>query len=273
MLIFNQNLLDFVSCFFLFTNNIVKLCNVDLSGTRGYWLCVIILSEGLTLGPFLGSLINLAAITIERYLKVVHHMWTKRMLRKWMIYAVIPFAWIGGNVVAWGWTVPTTDVVDGVCYTLMLWRSRAARLAFSIWYFLTFCVGLSLTFILCYGRILIVIRRQAQLMAGHSVPGGSITTQTQSKKMQFQIIKTMLLVSMLYIVLWTPAYVHFILMNIPTTLVVGDAAFYIVQVTGFLYNCANPFIYASKYDPVKRILLRLIPWNKNTQHSQSIEMT
>jgi len=28
---------------------------------------------------------------------------------------------------------------------------------------------------------------------------------------------------------------------------------------GNLYQCINPFIYATNFDPVKRVLLRLIP--------------
>ena len=94
VLIFNQNLLDFVSIFFLFTTNAVKLCNISLNGTRGYWLCLTVLGEFLNWGPFLGSLINLAVITIERYLKIVHHVWAKKHLRKWMIQLLVPFTWI-----------------------------------------------------------------------------------------------------------------------------------------------------------------------------------
>jgi len=272
VLIFNQNLLDFVSCFFLFAKNTISLFGVDLSGTRGYWLCMIVFSEALLLGPFLGSLINLAAITIERYLKVVHHVWAKKNLRKWMIYSVIPFAWIGGNAVAWGWTIPTTDVIDGVCYTLVLWKSRSARMAFSIWHFLTFYVGLFLTFIFCYGRILMVVRRQASVMASHGTQGGSSAAETQITKMQSNVIKTMILVSVLYIVLWTPGFVHFVLMNISVTFEVGDVAFYVVQIIGFLYNCVNPFIYATNFDPVMHVLLRMIPWKKNTQPLGNVEM-
>jgi len=48
---------------------------------------------------------------------------------------------------------------------MMLWKSHQARLGFIAWYLLTFYVGLFLTFIFCYGRILIVIRRQAKVMA------------------------------------------------------------------------------------------------------------
>ena len=31
----------------------------------------------------------------------------------------------------------------------------------------------------------------------------------------------------------------------------------------FLYICANPFIYATKFDPVKRVLVGLIPWKRS----------
>ena len=39
---------------------------------------------------------------------------------------------------------------------------------------------------------------------------------------------------------------------------------------GYLYVCTNPFIYATKFDPVKRILLGLIKCKKTTQPLESI---
>jgi len=41
-------------------------------------------------------------VTAERYLKVVHPFWTKRHLKRWMIYAAIVLSWIGGGV----WMLP-----------------------------------------------------------------------------------------------------------------------------------------------------------------------
>jgi len=94
VLIFNQNLLDLVSCLFMSITYAVRFGNVDLGGTRGRWLCLTLLSEGPSWGPFLASLINLAAITIERYLKVVHSAFAKKWLRKWIVYSAVAFAWI-----------------------------------------------------------------------------------------------------------------------------------------------------------------------------------
>ena len=173
VLIFNQNLLDFFSCFFLFTTHAVKLGNVYLSGTLGFWLCVAIFGELLNWGAFLGSLMNLGAITVERYLKIVHHAWAKKKLRAWTIYSVIPLTWIAGYIIAVGVTIHTSRVVDGNCYTMVFWNSRAAQAAFGIWYFLSFYVVLLIIFAFGYGRILIKVRRQASLMAGHGGPTAS----------------------------------------------------------------------------------------------------
>jgi len=42
VLIFNQNALDFASCFFLVVTYALKLCNIHLTGRSGFWLCKIV---------------------------------------------------------------------------------------------------------------------------------------------------------------------------------------------------------------------------------------
>jgi len=85
VLIFNQNALDLVNCLFLAVEYSVKLCDVYLRGTAGRWLCLTILSDAGNWATYVGSLINLSAISIERYLKIVHNAWAKKYLRNWMI--------------------------------------------------------------------------------------------------------------------------------------------------------------------------------------------
>jgi len=190
VLIFNQNVLDFVSCVFLCAAYAARLGNVRRSATSGYWLCAMALVDGCSWGPFVGSLINLAAITVERYLKVV----ARKKPRTWMILSAMALAWIGGVAVAEGATVPTLSVVNGVCYPLPLWKSPAAQTAFGIWFFVSFYVVILSIFVVCYWRIVVVIRRQAGVMAAHIVAGSSTAQTIQYKRIQFKIIKTMLLV-------------------------------------------------------------------------------
>jgi len=72
VLIFNQNALDFFSCFHLIITYAVQICNFHLTGVVGYWLCILFISECLVWWGTNGSMVNLAIITIDRYLKVVH---------------------------------------------------------------------------------------------------------------------------------------------------------------------------------------------------------
>ena len=215
VLIFNQNLLDCASCFFLVLTYALKLGNIRLTGRSGYWLCVLVLSENFIWGPAGGSTINLAAITIERYLKIVHYAWSKKRLRNWMINSASAFAWIGGTAMTFGMTIPTSDVLDGICYPALLWKSKEAQLACGIWSFLSFEVIVLAIFIFCYWRILVVIRRQAKVMASHEEAGPSTSQARQSSKIQYNVIKTMSIVSVFFAISWTPLNVfHLSLIHI-----------------------------------------------------------
>jgi len=81
-----QNIFDLCSCLLLVVTFAVKLCNIHLSGTLGYWLCTILISESLLWASVNGAQINLMSVTIEHYLKIVHHKatWSKKLLRKWV---------------------------------------------------------------------------------------------------------------------------------------------------------------------------------------------
>jgi len=266
MLIFNQNLLDLVSCLFLGVQYSLVLGNIYLSGVGGYLLCITILSSAGTWGAYIGSLINLAAISIERYLKIVHHVWAKNKFRNWMIYSTIAFSWISGIVCAASVTIPTTAVVNGVCRFRVFFKSKAAQTVYGIWSFLSFYVIILFILIFCYGRILITIRRQATVMAACSGQESS-HAQDQSNKIQTSIIKTMILVSGLFAITWTPGYIRSLLKHLHFKLKIVTNGLYAMLFIGYLYMCINPFIYATKFDPVKRILLGLIPCKKNTQNT------
>ena len=98
LLIFNQNVFDFCGCIFLIVVYSLKISHIYLTGTFGYWLCMMLLSENLLWVSLNGSAVNLLSVTIERYLKVVHPVLGKKLLRKSVIYSGIAFAWIGSII-------------------------------------------------------------------------------------------------------------------------------------------------------------------------------
>ena len=75
-----QNIFDLCICLLMAVTFTVKLCNIHLPGTLGYWPCMILVSESLLWASVSGAQINLMSVTIERYLKVVHHKatWSKK---------------------------------------------------------------------------------------------------------------------------------------------------------------------------------------------------
>ena len=172
-LIFHQNVFDLCSSLLLVIIYTLKLCDIYLTGTLGYWLCMLLLSENLLWCSLNGSVINLMSLTIERYLKVVHHAWSKKFLRRWVKLLAAAFAWLGAISHNMATVFPTSAVVDGVCYGFMIWSSRVAAVAYGIWNFITFHLIVICILVFCYGRILVVIRRQARVMAGHGGPGSS----------------------------------------------------------------------------------------------------
>ena len=68
----------------------------------------------------------------------------------------------------------TSAVVDGECYAYAVWKSATIKAVYFLWNFLSFYVVIFVIFVVCYWRILLVIRRQAQVSIRHE----SITTVT-----------------------------------------------------------------------------------------------
>jgi len=261
MLIVNQNALDLFTSVMIVVRQSLKLHNIDFAGSAGYWLCTLLHSEVLFYCGINGSVINLACITVDRYLKVVHSIWSKKTVKNCIIYSAMAFSWIGSFIYNAALVFPTSAVIDGTCYIYMFWESEAANIFYMFFNFVSFYVLILLIFIFCYWRILVIIRRQAKVMAGHAAAGPSATqtyAQAQSNKIQSNVIKTMILVSALYAILWLPNNIYLLILTLNPNRP-SESVAYATVILAILYMCINPFIYAVNFDPVKEVLLRLIP--------------
>ena len=259
LLIFNQNALDFYASVLLIIMFSVKLSNIP----RTYWYCTLIVTDLFHKFGIFGSVINLILVTVERYVKIC----TKKELRRWMIYSGMAFAWIASVVYNVADVFSTTVFVNGRCLSYAIFHNNFAKSFNFIFRFLAFYVITLVTFIFCYGRILIVIRRQAKVMASHNAPQ-SRNNQTHSKKIQTNVIKTMIIVSALYAILWLPIYIPTFLYLFQTTnkdrIQLIIMLYYVSLFCQCLYMFINPFIYATTFDPVRQILFRMIPWKRTS---------
>jgi len=59
LLMINQNLLDLTSCVLFIVTFSLRLSNIYLTGTLGYFLCTVLISENATNCTLVASIINL----------------------------------------------------------------------------------------------------------------------------------------------------------------------------------------------------------------------
>jgi len=266
-LIVHQNVIELYTSFFMIVIYITRLFNIHLTGSVGYWLCAMILSECLIWCGTHASAVNLIIITVERYLKVVYPAWSQNKLRIWMIYSAMATAWIiavVNNIVV---VFPTSGVIYGVCYGYAFWKNQTARIFYFIFNFLAFYAIVLFTFVFCYWRILLAIRRQARVMTSHS-GSASNAAQIHYNQIQSNVTKTMIFISTCYALSWLPAYIGFVSFTLhprPTY----NGRFYGVLLLAYSYMCTNPFIYATKLDPVRKVLMRLILCKKTTEQGSN----
>jgi len=136
-------------------------------------------------------------ITFERYLKVVHPFWSKTNLKRWVIYAAMAFAWIAGILSFDPIVFISTIVEDGMCLAFTVWESPEGRKVFIFFNTFSYLVVPVIVFVFCYARIVAVMRRQMRVMAAHNVEGSAqmSSSQMQSKRIKWNIVKTMIIVS------------------------------------------------------------------------------
>jgi len=135
-------------------------------------------------------------VTVERYLKVVHPFWSKKNLKRWMIYAAMVFAWICGILSVARMVFVSTIVVYGICFPYFVWDSQATRQIINVWILISYFVVPVIVFVFCYARIVVVMRRQIRVMAAHNAEGSAQmnASQIQSKRIKWNIVKTMIII-------------------------------------------------------------------------------
>ena len=184
-----------------------------------------------------------------------------------MIYSTAAISWIASFIYNIALVFSTTVVVDGACYPYAIYVNDTARIIEFVVNILSCYVIILLIFIFCYWRILIVIRRQASVMAAHAAAGPSNAqshVHAQYHQIQSNVVKTMIFICAFFAISWLPTYVYLLNVYLNPNPILFEGALYICMFIAFLYMCTNPFVYATKFDPVKEVLLRLMPCKKNS---------
>ena len=162
----NQLLLDLLSCLALVITYISKLANITFTDDApgSFFLCVSINGELFIWILLNNSTANLMAITLERYLMIVHSISHRNHYRSWMTSVAILATWIYGSALTLPSTLISTQVENGQCATGVIWKSLMLRKLRSWMYFTFIYIVPVVVFGYCYARIVGVIRRQMRVV-------------------------------------------------------------------------------------------------------------
>ena len=264
LFIINQVALDLFSSAFLSVTYAIKLSSPQFVGTLGYFLCSVFDSDMITFVGLTGSLVSLVLMAAERYFLIVFPIFHKTQVKHWLIITLGTLPWIEGVVA----NVPvfwTSAVVDGVSLKFYFWPSEAAQLAYSICIILlTFFLPLALL-VFFYGSVLIVVRRRSQVFLEHYANQDMSTVlQTNAHRAQMNIISTMIIVSVAFAVCWFPSQIWYLFLIVQYNVPNNDTFYSVSLFLIFLNISLNPFIYATKLDPVKKKLRGWASRSKST---------
>jgi len=136
-------------------------------------------------------------------------------------------------------------------------------MGYGIYNFVSFFLLPLIVFVYCYCHVLVVMKKQMRVMAGHNVEGSAQSASlVQNKRIKWNIIKTMIIVTAVFTFCWFPLNTYYMAVENmweSSKLVTG---YLVTLFLPYVNICMNPFIYATKHEGVRRILARMIVCRK-----------
>ena len=225
------------------------------SYTAGYLYCLIWHWNGLLFFLFSLSTYNLVAISIERYMAVIHPIWYRTSFSRKKAIILGAVLWVIAPILQIVFCVEQTYYIDGTCHFLGLtpfWLAIVGVLLFC-WDFF----GPSLVMVVCFSRIswhLLQQDKEASLMRGDTRKGistvsGKTTPDTKDDGLSRSrnVTKTFLTVFVAFLICWSCNQFLFLQRNVGGFLYHGTPLNHFADGMAIL-NCAiNPCIYVFRF--------------------------
>ena len=174
-----------------------------------------------------------------------------------MVRVGVVLPWIVGIVL---YLVPnwaTTRSVAGQCHNFRYWKTRQLYLAYTTTAFALTLVLPMVVFVVCYGSIVAVIRRQGRQISATGVTqsgetvAADITGNKLVSKSQKNVIKTMITVSTSYMLCWFPIKFYVLAVTYRLLAPVGQI-FNALTLVSYINMLVNPVVYVSHFNFVRR---------------------
>jgi hypothetical protein len=279
LLIAQQTSIDLLSSLLFVVTHVVLLTPGDVRGVWGEVFCRVIKTQGLLWLCLKASTLNLLNISFERYLQVVRPIYHRQRFTRTKTFLLMTSAWLGSTALNLPLFVACFADDAGFCnFAEGPLGSIKAQFAYGLAEFLAVYLLPFVLMTFFYGRMLSVINtklvRSNTPTRGHYVRQSSNSGQCLSTA-QVNLVKTFLLVSLLYVVCWTPTQLYCLLfglrswIDLPFPTPFHDAG-YAVAMTLTVFNlCVNPVVYACKLQVFRARVIRIFACSADQARRES----
>ncbi|XP_072047187.1 allatostatin-A receptor-like [Amphiura filiformis] len=258
-LIFNQAVADFLSSIFIFLQANIPDSGPPSSGIAGTIYCQLWNASIALFALLVASTFNLVVLTLERYVAIVFPFQYIKLFTRTKSVILICCVWFFAFV----YKLPDSVrfyVKDNVCMTRQItWTKGIGIIIFSVQYFLPLSVML-----FAYGHIIFVLSKNqsgqestSATTENRSTNGQPETLQESLKRARRNVLKTLLLVFVAYVVCWTPNQFFFFFYNLGFKFTLGSTAHRITILMAQSNSAVNFFVYGFKYKQFRRGLRKL----------------
>ncbi|KAI0211258.1 Somatostatin receptor type 2 [Lamellibrachia satsuma] len=244
ILILNQSCIDLMAAVCIMLTTTRTSVAHDLSGILGEIYCIFWLSD-LPLWSFLiSSSYSLIMLTVERYVAVVHPIFHHNSVSKRTVLIMAAASWFAGLIDILALVVPTTGVIDGRCYVMTLFASPGWKKFCGVGLFITQYLIPITVFITCYSRIFVFLR--SRISPQGQTSGNEVAVQ--KARASRNVLKTLVIIVVCYILCNSWNQFTFLAFNFGYAVDYNGWYYNFTVIAMFLNCCANPFIYALKYE-------------------------
>ncbi|XP_072046764.1 histamine H2 receptor-like [Amphiura filiformis] len=261
-LIFNQAVIDFLSCIFIFLHSNIPDSGPPSSGIAGHLFCQLWDTPIALFALLVASTFSLVVITLERYVAIIFPFHYIKLFTRTKTVVLICCIWI----LAFSYKLLDMrrhDVKDTICIIKELkWSKVLGFIQFSVQYFLPISVML-----FAYGHIIFVLSKSNndtsidnQNTCSTENESNTLrpeTLQEGLKRARRNTFKTLLLVFLAFVVCWTPNQFAFLFYNLGFNITYGSIGYTITVIMAQSNSAINVFVYGFKYRQFRRGLRRL----------------
>ena len=244
--IISQSVLDLLASVSILASVPVCVISSPPQGLAGEMFCRLWKNQLFVWVFLFASTYNTVAISLDRYMAIVHSLWYKTVMRKERVCCHLVLVWVGSIGFYGSLGIMTSGLEDRQCLVWSHFPDETSLVLVSTFDFiLTFPLPF-LIMIIAYSKMILAMREQRKIVPASTTDGATKRNAT-IVKVQTNIFVTMATVSVCFVLCWVWNSIWGLVNKISGPLS-RSSIIYEFTVFAVLINCTiNPWIYIARY--------------------------